>query len=176
MQSKRSNDWTDFMRVYFQNKISNKCWRNSKNCMKKVWKQSPKVSKQKSQQLQEHFPNSSKKTPQQLQINSKQVPNKFQQSSNKVPQHLQKVPNKFQTSSECQKEKSWKEVKQIQRHVQKQLNNKHKRGWENITKHRKQNIMKTDEILIILVLFGARVKQDCQDDSSFSSWCPIKTV
>ena len=35
---------------------------------------------------------------------------------------------------------------------------------------------KTKEILIILVFFGTRMKQDYQDDSSFSSWYPIKTA
>ena len=37
-------------------------------------------------------------------------------------------------------------------------------------------IRKTKEILIILVFFGTRMKQDYQDDSSFSSWYPIKTA
>ena len=31
-------------------------------------------------------------------------------------------------------------------------------------------------MLIIQVFFGARMKQDYQDDSYFSSWYPIKTA
>ena len=36
--------------------------------------------------------------------------------------------------------------------------------------------MNANEILIVLVFFGAKIKQDYQHDSSFLSWYPIKTA
>ena len=50
----------------------------------------------------------------------------------------------------------------------------HRKTYQNVAKT-SEHTRKINELLLILIFFGTRMKQDYQDDISFSSWYPIKT-